>query len=497
MKKRNLILQAAVASTMMIVAASANAGALATTFKTYASEVFGTGSSATAITPTALTYQFGVPVAAGQPVTVYVSLSNGAKFTAVPGAGELSCLSANMTATAGTAPVLSTDKTYVSWLMTPATGFSTASTCTFTPALATVDNMDVALSVPGGVVGATFTIDSGAQVLTGVPTGGTNVDTAGVHSGNIATSAAAITGKFIASSAFPFFSAASPAVSYGALETKKIDVTNVIPMALFTAGANSVATNAVNLGAVLFTETAGTQDDGVGGDYTLAKTTSWKAVVTGDFSLAATAAASVGVFIAALPDCIAQVAAPAGGAVTYNATKTTATISGITTPTVNVPQYICMTVKATNTTAILPTQYSATAITKPTVATELGDSIASTNLLKTELNGAVVVSRNYIPAAVTGYIQTFRLINTGKVAAVPSVTLIGQDGVAGTTMSLGTSIAVGGTLRLSQADIEGKIGAQDGAIRPRLRFTAPTDAMELQTFVNTPAGVYSNMSGAE
>ena len=503
MKKRNVILHTAIASALLTMAGVSSAGTLATTFKTYASEVFGAGSAATAITPTPITYQFGVPVAANQVVSIYVQLSGGAKFVAGKVApADLTCLDAASTAITATTGAPSTDGTYAVFSVnTGASGLNTNSTCTYIPKGASVDNANVALSASGGVITSTWTNDTAAVSLAAVPTGGTNFDTAGTHVGNIAQSAAAITATYIASSAFPFTPVGGAAT--GAAETKKINVAATPTAALFTVGSNGAATNTVNLGALLFAETAGIQDNGAGVDYSIltkATATGLSAVITGDFSLAEAAAASKGVFLATDLACTAQIAAPAAGAVTYNTGKTTATISGGTRPTVNVPMYVCMTVKPTNTTAITPTAYSATASLAKTAATELATVVASTPLLATALNGSTVDVRSYIPAATVGYTSFVRVINTGSVTAPVTGVWLYENGTVGTSGTLIASLTAGGSTTLSSAQVEAALGAPTviGGNRPRLRVAAATNALQAQSFFLTNAnGNFSDVTGAQ
>jgi len=512
MKKRNVILHTAIASALLTMAGVSSAGTLATTFKTYASEVFGAGSAATAITPTPITYQFGVPVAANQVVSFYVKLSGGAKFVAGKVApADLTCLDAASVAmtsiTAAPKGVIvsgapSTDGTYAVFSVnTGASGLNTNSTCTYIPQAASVDNANVALSASGGVITSTWTNDTAAVSLAAVPTGGTNFDTAGTHVGNIAQSAAAITATYIASSAFPFTPVGGAAT--GAAETKKINVAATPTAALFTVGSNGAATNTVNLGALLFAETAGIQDNGAGADYSIltkATATGLSAVITGDFSLAEAAAASKGVFLATDLACTAQIVAPAAGAVTYNTGKTTATISGGTRPTVNVPMYVCMTVKPTNTTAITPTAYSATASLAKTAATELATVVASTPLLATALNGSTVDVRSYIPAATVGYTSFVRVINTGSVTAPVTGVWLYENGTVGTYGTLIASLTAGGSTTLSSAQVEAALGAPTviGGNRPRLRVAAATNALQAQSFFLTNAnGNFSDVTGAQ
>lgn len=504
MKKRNLAIHTAVATALLTLTGISNAGTLATTFKTYASEVFGAGSSATVITPTPITYQFGVPVAANQTVNFYVSLSGGAKFvTAAVAAVDFKCRDAANASVTATAAALANDNTYaVFTFATGANGLNTNSTCTFIPQTGSVNNADSALSVNGGVITATFTSDANATaVLTGVPSGGTNFDSTGVRVGNIAQSAAAITARYIPSSSFPFTPSGGTAI--GALETKRIDVSATPTGALFTVGSNGVASNRVNLGALLFSQTAGIQDDGTGADYTLAKATATglSAVITGDFSLAETAAASAGVFLATDLACTAQIAAPAAGAVTINAGKTTATITGGTLPTNNVPMFVCMSIKSTNTTVIPASAYTATASLAKTVNTELPNTVASSPLLTTSLNGQVVDVRSYIPASVVGYTSFVRVINGGSVAAPITGVWLYENGTLGTSGTLISSLPAGGSITLTAAQIEATtVGAPAvvGSNRPRLRISGATNAMNVQSFFLTNSnGNFSDVTGAQ
>lgn len=498
MKKRNAILHTAVAAAMLAMAGTASAGTIATTFKTFASEVFGTGSNATAIVPPPVTYQFGVPVAAAQAVTVYVSLSGGAKFVAAPATTDLACRDANNTAIVTGAAALSTDSTFISFQVTPPAGFSTANVCTYTFPATGVNNAAAALGTSGGVINATLTIDGGTASTAAVPTGGTNLDAGGTHTGPIAQSAAAITGRYIASSAFPFTPTGGTAT--GTAETKRIDVTTTPTATKFTTGANGAAVTAVNLGALLFSETAGLQvDAGGAADYTIAgkgAATGLTGVITGNFSAAAAQGANTGVFLATDLACTAGIAA---GTITLNTAKTEATLAGGTLPTVNVPNYVCMTIPAANTTTIVPTAYSATAKLAKTAATELSTDVASSSLLATQLNGTTRTVRSYIPVATVGYTSFVRVMNTGSVAAPVSAEFVNEDGTVSASGVVIANLPAGGSKTLTSAEIETAMGVAPAAtVRPRLRLSAPTNALEAQSFFLTNAnGNFSDATGAQ
>jgi len=500
MDKRNLILQSAIALALATGAASAQAGTIATTFKTYASELFGTGSDAVAITPTAVSYQFGVPVASAQTIQIYVALSGGAKFVAgkVTGAGtDMKCVDAASVVVTGSAGAISTDSTYaVFTIATGGNGFSTNSVCTYTPLAASVNTLKTALSASGGAVTATWTNDTGAAALGGVPTGGTNIDTAGTHTGNIAQSANALNGAITASSAF--------AAVGEVVESKRINVAATPTSTTFDAPVAPLVTNTavgvVNLGKVVYTNAGGIQDDGTGADYTIAKAvaTGVGIVATGNF-----AGVGTGGTVTATTDPACTVTTGAGSLATLDAGKTTATFTGVTTQASAAPIYICYTDGVGATTAanpVIPTSaFNATSTLDLTAATDLDKTVAASPLYTLQLNGSTVDVRSYVPVGNIGYTSWVRVINTGSVAAPISGMFVNADGTAGASGTLVSSLPAGGSVSLNANQVEAQIGAPSGGAvsRPRLRVSAPTNGMQVQSFISNPDNSITDMTGAQ
>lgn len=486
MKRRNLILQSAVALALGAAAAGAQAGTIGTTTQTLATEVFGTGSDTVAVKPTGITYQFGVPVAANQTVYMYVQLSGGAKFTGA-NAADMTCVDAASATRTATAAVVSTDGTFAVFTVgTGPSGFSTNSVCNYAPAAANVNTLSAALGTAGGTVSATWT-NAGSLSTTAVPTTGL-VDAGGTHTGTILTSAQAITGSIVASSAFPVG-------GVGVAETQRIDVGATPAFTSFTTGANTGVTSIVNLGAITFTNVGGTQADATGADYTIAgKASGQNVTVTGDFSAAGTAG---GVHIDTGADC----ATGPVGTGTLNSAKTQATFTGLGVPTSGTPRFVCFTLdNAPRTVAIATQTPTATSTLTKTAATDQTNVIAATNLYQLQTNGASVDVRSYVPAAnaPAGYTSYVRVINTGTVATPITVAVInGTTGAVGTSGTLISSLPAGAAMTLTASQVEAVTGALAAADRPRLRISGATNGLQVQSFMSNPGGVVSDMTGAQ
>ena len=175
---------------------------------------------------------------------------------------------------------------------------------------------------------------------------------------------------------------------------------------------------------------------------------------------------------------------------------TAATFTGIAAATLVGSNYLCLEVEPS--VGLIPAStYTGSAAlvaqTGYTVTTPVPVSVGAVTR-----NGSQIDVRNYIPAAVTGYIQTVRLYNGGSSAVDVSVSLINEaTGVAGTPAVIAAQVPAQGSVRLSQAQIEAAVGAQLSTVRPRLRFTAPTSSLQVQSFFNNANGAYTNLSGTE
>ena len=220
-----------------------------------------------------------------------------------------------------------------------------------------------------------------------------------------------------------------------------------------------------------------------------------KLVVTGDFSAAAANTATPPVITPA-NIFLGNATCTATGLAAFSVTTTTATFNvGATGTTPN--SQLCYFV--TGATAVPIQAYTATlspvAASPAYVVSAIGP-VAAGNIVR---NGSSVDMRNYIPSAVSGYLQTVRIWNGGASAVVSAALIDENTGVAGTAVVVSGTIPTGGTVRLSQAFLENALGVANfpANVRPRIRFTAPTTKMEVQSFFNNANGAYTNLSGIE
>ena len=70
-------------------------------------------------------------------------------------------------------------------------------------------------------------------------------------------------------------------------------------------------------------------------------------------------------------------------------------------------------------------------------------------------------------------------------------------GVAGTAAVLVPALASGGAATLNATEIEAALGTMADTARPRIRITAPTNGMDVQTYVFNPNGNFSIIHGSE
>lgn len=475
MKKRNLFAQTAVASAMVAMSLGANAAISNATGTTFAAEIFGTGSDAvtlinasSALNPT---FTMGVDrTVAASTFQVKYTLANAVFQTAATsGSVTIGGNCAANTACTGTISVRSggaAGDSSVTFDVTPTTNPFVTGNTTLTLVVPNLKGAS-ALGTAGAKIQATIALSDLYGAL----------DTSGNHTATLATSAAGLSATATAATGT---TAAPYSGTIDAISQSSKYFTN-------GSTANSAT---VSLGTVAFAGT--TNGMAADGTTTLSTSSSDTIAVTlsGDFSAAVGVANKMGVFLSTNAANCTTVSAIA--ATTLTATSVTfANVAGNTTNTA-----VCMTVDGA--TAIVPTTPSLTASYTPATTTSKTLNITSTNLLPLALNVTQKDVRHYIPAAVTNYSQVIKLINTGSTATQFNVALISEaTGTVGTAVPIGASIPVRGALRLSQGDIETAIGTQSGTVRPRLRFTAATSSFDVQSFVNTPNGAYSNITGAE
>ena len=475
------------AAVLVALGAAANAGTVTTSaVLNVAQEAFGTGVDATTavVIPaaTAIGYQFSTPggIVINPGGTIHVTVTpTGAKFSA---AGSVTLPTGTGGNLAGVATVNTTSGVLDIALTNAATSLSNA-----------VIGVGGVVSVGGASVKSATGLAAGTVVSAsgsvGVAAAGTELEAASAAT-TLITSSQAVS---VAATAFA--------------DTAKIDVTTTT-----TANIGKVLTlatasgNVETLGSVTFTNsTTVAKELASTNAVNLANTNAYPAantpitytlnLVSGTFSAGASYSLATG-GCGGTSTPVVSTQAPTA----ITAATTSVTLSSLAVPVSGTSIYVCGTFPGNA--AIAPYKASVAAVLTGT-GTYLGETLAATNLYDLGYNGASVTVRNYIPSGVTGYIQTVRLINTGSSAATAYVSLIDDTtGAASTPVAVGSSMAAGSSYRLSQATIEAALGytaasPMPSTIRPRLRFTAATGSMEVQSLFNNTNGAYTNLSGQD
>lgn len=488
MKKRNLVLQAAVAGALVTMF-GAQAGTLTGT-ASYAVENWGpTATAALGITPPAIVYTFNTPggivVNPTGVIYAYLRVANGI-FSTAPLAAQLA-LGGGISGLTATVGALSTDSTTVRVALTNGTTnnvtIGVGGTLTYTGIANAFTNVNTVLGTAGGAVSAQASIST----TTSTPNTGTalpaDLDNGVSNTLNFATSAVGVTGAVAASSTF------------AVTETQKIDLTATAPGSRFTApGAtlsNANSTTVVNLGSLKFTDGTANQVNGTTAYTLVGRSTAGTlgGTVTGAFKTGATAQ---------LTTDLACTIAVGGGTAALNAGLTTFTFATYAVPATTVPYYVCLTTPATTATIPVTTPTASFTTTKAT-GTDAANTAAGT-LYALGNNGATVDVRSYIPAVTVGYTSFVRVINTGSVTATVSGQWLYEDGTSSVAAPLITSHPAGGSKTLTSTQIEAALGAPTATIgnnRPRLRLTAPTNALSAQSFFLNPGNGFATMHGAD
>ena len=109
--------------------------------------------------------------------------------------------------------------------------------------------------------------------------------------------------------------------------------------------------------------------------------------------------------------------------------------------------------------------------------------------------------RSYVPAAAapSGYSSYLRVVNTGTAPTQVTVARIDPvTGIPGTGGTLTYSLAAGGAYTYSGAQVEAAMGSVIPASeRPRIRVSASSSALEVQSFMLQPGQVFNDVSGAQ
>lgn len=468
MTKRNLVLHSAIASAILMLAGTASAGTVTAANTKFASEGFKTAAG-TAITPGNVSYNFTSPngnVNIGGIFYVQIRLT-GATFVAAPAVGEFTIAGVAGAAAVVNSSTLSADKSTVELKVTAAAAMALGvNAVVWAPGAANV-LATTAMGTPGSTVQALVNLSS---VTSGVATTATLLDSTAALPASIDGTTAAVA---IATSGAAVTGAVSNLLSGATPYSNKIDLTAA------PAGSDYTTAGKIALGNVTFTTSttayniapAGVVPFTLEADSAAANQTASIVVTpgTGTFPVGSVLSYSVNDLT-----CAGGLSPTAAiTSLTASTSKTLTVAAGdLTTAT---PITICLT-KPSSPNLATPFTPVITASTVSTVPAKDTADTATGNGYPVDYNGQTKIVRNYIPAAVTGYVQTVRVSNTGSVAAPVSMTLIDEaTGTSGSTVVVVANLAAGATARLSQAQIEAALGTVAASARPRIRVTAPTN----------------------
>lgn len=104
--------------------------------------------------------------------------------------------------------------------------------------------------------------------------------------------------------------------------------------------------------------------------------------------------------------------------------------------------------------------------------------------------------RSYVPTSYANYTSYLRVINTGTTATPITVAYVDPaTGVATTAKTLLASLPVGAARTFSSTQLEAALGlTMAGPVRPMIQVTG-TSALEVQSFMQQPGGVFNEFSG--
>ena len=510
MKKRNLVLQSAIAAALVVMYGVASAGTLTTAVvggTLFAAENFGaTTTSTTDILPGTVTYTVastnGIVISASGTIYYTIRLAGG-KFKAVPLAGSITgsvlAVGGSGNGSVGTA-VLSSDSTTVMFPITfsSAATLGVGSTLVYTPAAigaaTSIVGVNVTLATAGGAVSANGSLSAINPVVTS-PSSTTSPNTGTAQASDVD---GAVTTAVMAVSANAIIPTSSSLVGY----TGKIDLTAIPAASNYALAATPGTAVVVKLGSVTFTDKASPTPTLLAGASTVYNTsaantsTSTTILVTPGTGQAFPIGSVLSVSVAG-DQCATRVGASSALTATTSILPVTLTVPATTSGTAI---EVCMTAPSTGNvatplTATLVGSLSGAAIaatTKPSTVTGLGYAL--------DYNGARYDIRSYIPASTVGYTSFVRVINTGTVTAAVSGQWLYENGTVSSTAVLIASQVAGASSTLSSTQIETALGAPTaiGSNRPRLRLTAQTNGLQVQSFFLTNAnGNFSDVTGAQ
>ncbi len=487
--KRNAIIRTLVASAVLAVVGSAQAGSVTSTARIVANEAFGTAIAqptvvAGAISLPSLAYSFNTPGG--------IVVNNGGSVKVV------------FTLVGGTTNVVGTFSAANNVMLSAGlTGFTptvaiTGSTATVTLTNTSGGNLTIGI---GGTVTLLSTVADAQYRVIGV-TKGTNVTATGQALNGFDNSVLEAT---TAAVDIIKFAEAVTAASTASTSTAKINL-NTTP----TPGTALVAGTTVSFGGVTLTNTTGTQvmlDNAAAADTDIVIATATAYAQSGTFTVGKasgsfTPGMTVGMFTdqtcaAPITGALTQTNAPVG-AITASTTGMTLAYTGLSATELAAGVFLCGDYTAA--TGVFKEITPTLAFTYDKVSTSYSDEVvAAFNGYALTSNGQTKDVRSYIPAATAGYTSFVRIINTGTVAAAVTGRFINEDGTTSASGVVVTSLAAGGSITLTSTQIEAGVGvAPVATARPRLRLTAPTSGLEAQSFFLTNAnGNFSDATGAQ
>lgn len=551
MKKRNLVLQAAIAGLFTVASLSAFAsGSLSNAIGNSAQIATQAVTSTSVIGSGSLTFTVSGSIPIGN-YYVYVQLNNGATFAdgaggtfgggsivATGGAlGAANTLSITPNgagaATAANGTVLAGATNIVAYPINVTAALAANSTFTFKPAgvAATLGGISGASSAAGaGTLNATMSMGASASfftTLTAIVT-----DEAAAATAPIVTFTSGVQGGALASSGFTAAGLPVPYLTVLGTEKAQIDVLNGATGSTLTGNVNNAAATSsetLDFGGFYFEDVnSGAAGAGpFGADATTAFTLNTDYVGAGG-TISGTLTAPAGfftpatvtggsLFISTNSACTVAgggTAAVAAGGATATFSFTTPAAApiaglGVATQSAVGPFYVCMTgVKGTQWVpgqpSIVPTVNTTTALAGKVASF----SQNSTNLYNLQPNGGAAYVREYIPASVApAYTSFIRVINTGNVSANVNAAIVSDvTGKTGKSGVIATAVPAGGAVTLTSSQIEAAIvtagGVAPGGLsatdatgfRPRLYITAPT-TIAVQSFILQSNGTFSEVSG--
>ncbi len=492
MKKLNLIC----ASIAVLCATTAGAGTLTTAGTVFATENFGptfpADGAGSFVRPGAITYSLSTITAVNASATVYFTVRLvGAKFDAAP-AGTTFNFAGQAAGVDIGARTLSDDRTTVQVAVTALASVNIGlGAFTYTPGVADINEANTTLATSGGKIEVSIGLNTIAATSAGLDS--TNAQPTVDLPLPLATAASSTNAIITTISKLPD----------GGVTDTKIDLTASPAGSSFTAGYGGAAP----LGVVKFANRSGTQAQAVTStvDYTLLVGSA--AAPNNGYTVTVTPGAGQSfpinstLFLSTGTACGAAVGATSGsGTVAFTAgnVSTAKVLTTTTAATTGTEYTVCLNdpgaLSSVNQVAT-PITVTLAAELSPAAATDAKSAGSGTGYAL-DYNGSNVEVTSYWPGALDAfsYKGYLKITNSGSVSAVVTGQHRNDAGaLVGTAMPLnvagklpGGTLAAGQSVLLSTKEIDAVLGANpSGLSQGRLRLTAPTNALRVQSLLQT------------